>query len=222
MSPVPRRHGLHGSKVPALPLRLPSKAPVASLPPWPLPRFSNLARVPFQLWRRCRSRWADCWTSHRRLDSSLAMTANLCPSSMRGCQASSRLGGALSCPAAFARALTCAAGLQGQDGTPCHRCVCAETHTPTSLFRTTAEGHGRASWETAIRTTHMRCFTRAGVICDCGSSVSRCAVLQICLWCWHHIMEMAKKDSLEGRCPACRSPYDKEKIVSGPSNERDE
>lgn len=26
-------------------------------------------------------------------------------------------------------------------------------------------------------------------------------------------MEMAEKDGTEGRCPACRTPYDKEKIV---------
>ncbi|KAF6150537.1 hypothetical protein GIB67_030338, partial [Kingdonia uniflora] len=37
--------------------------------------------------------------------------------------------------------------------------------------------------------------------------------LQICVWCWHHIMDMAEKDDTEGRCPACREPYDKEKIV---------
>lgn len=37
--------------------------------------------------------------------------------------------------------------------------------------------------------------------------------LQICVWCWHHIMNMAEKDETEGRCPACRTPYNKEKIV---------
>ncbi|KAJ0248296.1 RNA binding [Hirschfeldia incana] len=41
--------------------------------------------------------------------------------------------------------------------------------------------------------------------CQCG--------YQICVWCWHHIMDMAEKDQSEGRCPACRTPYDKEKIV---------
>ncbi|KAJ4969911.1 hypothetical protein NE237_003010 [Protea cynaroides] len=41
--------------------------------------------------------------------------------------------------------------------------------------------------------------------CKCG--------YQICVWCWHHIMDMAEKDETEGRCPACRTPYDKEKIV---------
>ncbi|XP_055835570.1 uncharacterized protein LOC129904063 isoform X6 [Solanum dulcamara] len=41
--------------------------------------------------------------------------------------------------------------------------------------------------------------------CKCG--------YQVCVWCWHHIMEMAEKDETEGRCPACRSPYNKEKIV---------
>ncbi|KAK6142050.1 hypothetical protein DH2020_013879 [Rehmannia glutinosa] len=35
----------------------------------------------------------------------------------------------------------------------------------------------------------------------------------ICVWCWHHIMDMAEKDETEGRCPACRTPYNKEKIV---------
>ncbi|KAH9331537.1 hypothetical protein KI387_003645, partial [Taxus chinensis] len=41
--------------------------------------------------------------------------------------------------------------------------------------------------------------------CKCG--------YEICVWCWHHVMEMAEKDNTEGRCPACRTPYDKEKIV---------
>ncbi|XP_031286914.1 uncharacterized protein LOC116145611 [Pistacia vera] len=41
--------------------------------------------------------------------------------------------------------------------------------------------------------------------CRCG--------YEICVWCWHHIMDMAEKDETEGRCPACRLPYDKEKIV---------
>ncbi|KAJ6330892.1 hypothetical protein OIU76_009482 [Salix suchowensis] len=41
--------------------------------------------------------------------------------------------------------------------------------------------------------------------CKCG--------YEICVWCWNHIMEMAGKDNSEGRCPACRTPYDKEKIV---------
>lgn len=41
--------------------------------------------------------------------------------------------------------------------------------------------------------------------CKCG--------YEICIWCWHHIMDMAEKDDTEGRCPACRLPYDKKKIV---------
>ncbi|CAH8361257.1 unnamed protein product [Eruca vesicaria subsp. sativa] len=41
--------------------------------------------------------------------------------------------------------------------------------------------------------------------CKCG--------YQICVWCWNHIIEMAEKDKTDGRCPACRTPYDKEKIV---------
>ncbi|XVE96764.1 hypothetical protein REPUB_Repub02eG0250900 [Reevesia pubescens] len=46
--------------------------------------------------------------------------------------------------------------------------------------------------------------------CKCG--------YEICVWCWHHIMEMAEKDNIEGRCPACRSTYDKEKIVGMAAN----
>ena len=38
-------------------------------------------------------------------------------------------------------------------------------------------------------------------------------VEQICVWCWHHIIDMAEKEDSEGRCPACRTPYDKERIV---------
>ncbi|CAN0874881.1 CCR4-NOT transcription complex subunit 4 [Linum grandiflorum] len=48
--------------------------------------------------------------------------------------------------------------------------------------------------------------------CKCG--------YEICVWCWHHIMDMAEKDASEGRCPACRTPYDKEKIVGTGPNER--
>ncbi|GAB4859252.1 hypothetical protein Ancab_010711 [Ancistrocladus abbreviatus] len=49
--------------------------------------------------------------------------------------------------------------------------------------------------------------------CKCG--------YEICVWCWHHIMDMAEKEETEGRCPACRSPYDKEKIVGmAPNCER--
>ncbi|KAJ6842647.1 uncharacterized protein M6B38_297880 [Iris pallida] len=40
--------------------------------------------------------------------------------------------------------------------------------------------------------------------CKCG--------YEICVWCWHHIMEMAEKEGSEGRCPACRTPYDKQRI----------
>ncbi|KAA8539366.1 hypothetical protein F0562_026058 [Nyssa sinensis] len=46
--------------------------------------------------------------------------------------------------------------------------------------------------------------------CKCG--------YQVCVWCWHHIMDMAEKDKIEGRCPACRTPYDKEKIVGMEAN----
>ncbi|KAG6631652.1 hypothetical protein CIPAW_13G104900 [Carya illinoinensis] len=46
--------------------------------------------------------------------------------------------------------------------------------------------------------------------CKCG--------YEICVWCWHHILEMAEKVETEGRCPACRAPYDKEKIVGMAAN----
>ncbi|KAA8549514.1 hypothetical protein F0562_001198 [Nyssa sinensis] len=46
--------------------------------------------------------------------------------------------------------------------------------------------------------------------CKCG--------YEICVWCWHHIIDMAEKDDTEGRCPACRSPYNKEKIVGMAAN----
>ncbi|KAI8573760.1 hypothetical protein RHMOL_Rhmol01G0301200 [Rhododendron molle] len=46
--------------------------------------------------------------------------------------------------------------------------------------------------------------------CKCG--------YEICVWCWHHLMDMAEKDETEGRCPACRTPYNKEKIVGMTSN----
>lgn len=46
--------------------------------------------------------------------------------------------------------------------------------------------------------------------CQCG--------YQVCVWCWHHIMDMAEKDQTEGRCPACRVIYEKEKIVAMQAN----
>ncbi|KAI3517296.1 hypothetical protein L1887_16510 [Cichorium endivia] len=46
--------------------------------------------------------------------------------------------------------------------------------------------------------------------CKCG--------YEVCVWCWHHIMDMAEKDATEGRCPACRTPYDKDRIVGLESN----
>ncbi|CAH9054992.1 unnamed protein product [Cuscuta epithymum] len=42
--------------------------------------------------------------------------------------------------------------------------------------------------------------------CKCG--------YQVCVWCWHHIMDMSEKEETEGRCPACRTIYDKEKVVA--------
>lgn len=41
---------------------------------------------------------------------------------------------------------------------------------------------------------------------------------QICVWCWHQINDMAEKEETEGRCPACRTPYDKERIVRMAAN----
>ncbi|XP_074560848.1 putative general negative regulator of transcription C16C9.04c, partial [Curcuma longa] len=41
--------------------------------------------------------------------------------------------------------------------------------------------------------------------CKCG--------YEICVWCWHHIIEMAEKDDTEARCPACRAPYDKDRVI---------
>ncbi|WOL04372.1 hypothetical protein Cni_G13093 [Canna indica] len=41
--------------------------------------------------------------------------------------------------------------------------------------------------------------------CKCG--------YEICVWCWHQINDMAEKEDAEGRCPACRTPYDKERVV---------
>ncbi|KAL9165798.1 hypothetical protein ABFS82_06G194100 [Erythranthe guttata] len=46
--------------------------------------------------------------------------------------------------------------------------------------------------------------------CKCG--------YQVCVWCWHHIIDMAEKDDTEGRCPACRTIYEKEKIVAMQAN----
>ncbi|XP_062201919.1 uncharacterized protein LOC133904428 [Phragmites australis] len=40
--------------------------------------------------------------------------------------------------------------------------------------------------------------------CKCG--------YDICVWCWHHIIDMAEKEETEGRCPACRTRYDKDRI----------
>ncbi|XP_020705804.1 uncharacterized protein LOC110116538 isoform X1 [Dendrobium catenatum] len=41
--------------------------------------------------------------------------------------------------------------------------------------------------------------------CICG--------YEICLWCWHFIIQTATKDGSDARCPACHKPYDKEKIL---------
>jgi hypothetical protein len=34
----------------------------------------------------------------------------------------------------------------------------------------------------------------------------------MCLWCYHHILEEAAKDSTQARCPNCRTDYDQNKI----------
>ncbi|XP_022752816.1 uncharacterized protein LOC111301441 isoform X2 [Durio zibethinus] len=46
--------------------------------------------------------------------------------------------------------------------------------------------------------------------CKCG--------YEICVWCWHHVMDMAEKDDTEGKCPACCRAYDKERIVGMAAN----
>ncbi|GJU77072.1 putative zinc finger, RING/FYVE/PHD-type containing protein [Tanacetum coccineum] len=46
--------------------------------------------------------------------------------------------------------------------------------------------------------------------CKCG--------YEVCVWCWHHIMDMAEKEATEGRCPACRTPYDKDRVVGLETN----
>ncbi|CAL4965961.1 unnamed protein product [Urochloa decumbens] len=41
--------------------------------------------------------------------------------------------------------------------------------------------------------------------CKCG--------YEICLYCWHRIMNMDEKDESGGRCPGCRSVYNKDRIL---------
>ncbi|WIA09608.1 hypothetical protein OEZ85_009000 [Tetradesmus obliquus] len=41
--------------------------------------------------------------------------------------------------------------------------------------------------------------------CQCG--------YKMCLWCWNQLMETASREALPGRCPNCRTEYDKEKIT---------
>ncbi|KAL5228718.1 hypothetical protein ABZP36_016983 [Zizania latifolia] len=41
--------------------------------------------------------------------------------------------------------------------------------------------------------------------CKCG--------YEICLYCWHQIMEMDQKEECGGRCPACRAIYNKDRIM---------
>ncbi|CAO2205191.1 unnamed protein product [Urochloa humidicola] len=41
--------------------------------------------------------------------------------------------------------------------------------------------------------------------CKCG--------YEICLYCWHRIMNMDQKDESGGRCPGCRSLYNKDRIL---------
>ena len=45
---------------------------------------------------------------------------------------------------------------------------------------------------------------RAIRYCACG--------YRMCLWCWHQIMETAAKENQTGKCPNCRSPYEKGKV----------
>lgn len=41
--------------------------------------------------------------------------------------------------------------------------------------------------------------------CQCG--------YKMCLWCWNQLMETAGKENLPGKCPNCRTEYDKDKIT---------
>ncbi|CAO2175050.1 unnamed protein product [Urochloa humidicola] len=41
--------------------------------------------------------------------------------------------------------------------------------------------------------------------CTCG--------YEVCLYCWHRIMNMDQKDESGGRCPGCRSVYNKDRIL---------
>ena len=54
-------------------------------------------------------------------------------------------------------------------------------------------------------TEEMDVTDRSINFCKCG--------YQLCLWCWHHLMETAAKDNAVGRCPNCRTPYDPERIT---------
>ncbi|KAL0452197.1 UNVERIFIED_CONTAM: putative general negative regulator of transcription C16 [Sesamum latifolium] len=61
--------------------------------------------------------------------------------------------------------------------------------------------------------------------CKCGYQdiTGRVIVLvikpfRVCVWCWHHIIDMAEKDETEGRCPACRAIYEKDKVVAMQAN----
>jgi len=48
--------------------------------------------------------------------------------------------------------------------------------------------------------------------CQCG--------YRICLWCWHQIMENADRESIPGRCPACRAIYQQKDIEESLKNSR--
>ncbi|OEL38021.1 CCR4-NOT transcription complex subunit 4 [Dichanthelium oligosanthes] len=51
--------------------------------------------------------------------------------------------------------------------------------------------------------------------CKCGYEVNiyGLSTSLICLYCWHRIMEMDQKDESGGRCPGCRSVYNKDRIL---------
>eukprot|EP00887_Chlorella_sp_A99_P001407 scaffold8.g1407.t1 len=53
--------------------------------------------------------------------------------------------------------------------------------------------------------TVMDLTDRSVQYCGCG--------YQMCLWCYHHILEEASKENLPARCPNCRAEYDQEKIT---------
>ena len=58
--------------------------------------------------------------------------------------------------------------------------------------------------ECPLCTEELDLTDQAAELCQCG--------YKICLWCYNQIIENAAKDNTEGRCPACRTVYNPDKI----------